>query len=154
MYGFDAVFVLNILVNLIWSVYAARIGADAERNGYIFWAVPASGVAFVLYLTVRFKISLLLRRYLKGDAEAYLPHHGILLMVLLMRTLMFGALGVQAYLAISKTSNGIAAGMSAFEAGVDCVLVLMMWIFVKLETGKFAHTKVEYDDDADPAIQG
>ena len=156
MYGFDAVFVLNILVNLGWSVYAARIGADAERNGYLLWAVPAAGVALALYLTVRLKITLLLRRKLRGDAEAYLPHHGILLMVLLMRTLMFGALGVQAYLAISKTSNGVAAGMSAFEAGVDCVLVLMMWIFVKMETGKFAHTKVQYDDDDAevPAVQG
>ena len=155
MRGFDVVFALNILINLGWSGYAGIIGASAERNGYLLWAVPAAGIAFALYLTVRFKVALLLRRHKRGDAEVYLPHHGILLLVLLMRTLMFGALGVQAYLAISKTSNGVAAGMSAFEAGVDCVLVLMMWIFVKMETGKFAHTKVDYDDEDEiPAVQG
>jgi len=147
MWGFDVVFVLNILVNFGWSFYAAGIGAAAEQSGYLFKAVPAAAAAFVFYLTVRIKIARLLYCRKRGDAEVHLPHHGILLMVLMMRILMFGALGVQAYLAISKESNGVAAGMSMFEAIIDCVLITMMWIFVKMETGKFAHTRVEYDDD-------
>ena len=147
MFGFDVVFLLNILVNLGWSFYAAQVGAVAEQKGYLFHAVPVAIIAFALYLTVRFKIMSLLRRRNKGEENISLPHHGILLIVLIVRSALFAALGLQAYLAIKSGGSGVASGMSMFEAIVDCILVLLMWIFVKLETGKFVHTETHYEDE-------
>jgi uncharacterized membrane protein len=89
----------------------------------------------------------LLRRRNKGEENVSLPHHGMLLIVLIVRSALFAALGIQAYLAIKSGGSGVASGMSMFEAIVDCILVLLMWIFVKLETGKFVHTETHYEDE-------
>ena len=73
-----------------------------------------------------------IRRKLRGEGS-YVPHHGILFLAMMVRVLLMGALGVQAYLAIKPGGSGVAAMMSAFESGVDVVFVIMIIIFIRLE---------------------
>ena len=132
LYGIDFALFGAVLLNLFWSFYAGKINAPEEQRFYLAAALPTSLLALAFYLTVRLKIMGYIKRKLRGEGS-YVPHHGILFMAMLVRVLLMGATGIQAYLAIKPGGSGIAAMMSAFESGVDVIFIVMIIIFVRLE---------------------
>ena len=133
LYGIDFALAGSVLINIFWSFYAGKINAPVEQRLYLTAALPVSLVVWVFYfLTIRLKIMKSIKRRLCGE-DVYVPHHGILFMGMIVRILMMGALGIQAYLALNPGGNGIAAGMSTFEAGVDIIFVIAIMLFVRLD---------------------
>ena len=132
VYGIDFALCGSVLLNLFWSFYAGKLNAPAEQRLYLTAALPASLVSLAFYLAVRMKIMKSIKRRMSGE-EVYVPHHGILFMAMIVRVLLMAALAVQAYVAIKPEGTGISAMMSAFEAGVDVVFVIMIIIFVRME---------------------
>ena len=132
IWGIDFALVFTVLLNLFWSFFAGIVNAPREQQLYLTVALPASILALAFYLPVRFKIMGSIKRRMRG-LEAYVPHHGILFMAMVVRVLLIAALGIQAYLAIKSDGNGVAAMMSAFESGVDIIFVIMIIIFVKMD---------------------
>ena len=133
LYGIDFALAGSVLINIFWSFYAGKINAPVEQRLYLTAALPVSLFVWVFYfLTIRLKIMKSIKRRLGGE-DVYVPHHGILFMGMIVRILMMGALGIQAYLALKPGGNGIAAGMSTFEAGVDIIFVIAIMLFVRLD---------------------
>ena len=89
-------------------------------------------LVLLVYLVLRGVVCRLIARYRK-DPSVKLPHHGIFIIVMLMRLLEAPVWIAEAYLAIKPDSNGIAAGMNAFEAGVDIVIIALFFLVIKLE---------------------
>lgn len=103
--------------------------------GTIIFYTVAMGfmcLALAFYLTIRMKIINCIRQRMRGS-DNYVPHHGILFLAMIVRFLLLFVLGIQAYMALTPGSTGVAATMSAFDAGVDIIFVLAIIIFVKLD---------------------
>ena len=132
LYGLDLIFGGNVLLCLFWSVYARRIGAAAEAGRYLALTLPVAVGVLLFYLVLRGTVCRLIARYRK-DPSVKLPHHGIFIIIMLMRLLEAPVWIMEAYLAIKPDSNGIAAGMNAFEAGVDIVIIALFFLVIKLE---------------------
>ena len=151
LYGIDFALAGTVLIDLFWSFYAGKINAPEEQRLYLAAAVPAASLALAFYLVVRTKIRSSIKRKLRGE-DVYVPHHGILFMAMIVRVLMMGALGIQAYLALKPGSNGVAAGMSAFESGVDIIFVIAIILFVRLDKlGTMTNAPAEAAETEAPA---
>lgn len=133
MYGFDALFILSVLSSAGFGMYTYNIGATAEAQRFLYIALPISILAALLYGTVRFQIRQRCKSILSGK-PASIPHHGILLLALLMRLGYFAAFQVESFLAISTGGNGAAGGLRAYENAIDIVLAAMLYLCMKFET--------------------
>ncbi|MBR7144836.1 MAG: MFS transporter [Lentisphaeria bacterium] len=132
IYGIDFALLATVAINIFWSFYAKKLNLASESRLYMTLALPVSVAAFVYYLTIRTRIMLNIRRRIRGE-NAFVPHHGILFLSMMVRVLLSGALGIQAFLALKGGSTGVAAKMSAFESVVDMVYVTMIIIFFKMD---------------------
>ena len=99
----------------------------------MYIALPISILAALLYGAVRFQIRQRCKSILSGK-PASIPHHGILLLALLMRLGYFAAFQVESFLAISTGGNGAAGGLRAYENAIDIVLAAMLYLCMKFET--------------------
>ena len=147
VYGIDFALFATVAINVFWSFYAKKHNLPEEHKIYLLAALPVSLIALVYYLAVRMKIMKNIKRKLRGE-DVFVPHHGVLFLVMIMRVLMLGALAVQAYLALKGGSQGVAGGMSAFESAVDVIFVTMIVIFVKLDKLGAATDKIEETQEA------
>lgn len=141
LYCFDFACGGTIIMTLVWSAYAQHINAAAEVNSYLTRALPAALTAGAYYLFIRHKITSRIKMA-ATDAAVVLPHHGILILAMLVRVLLLGALGVQAFLTIKPESGGIAGRMGMFESFVDIIYISMIWVFVKLECSSVTPDKL------------
>ena len=147
VYGIDFALFATVAINVFWSFYAKKHNLPEEHKLYLMAALPVSLIALGYYLAVRMKIMKNIKRKLRGE-DVFVPHHGVLFLVMIMRVLMLGALAVQAYLALKGGSQGVAGGMSAFESAVDVIFVTMIVIFVKLDKLGAATDKIEETQEA------
>ena len=145
LFGIDFALLATVLVNIFWSFYAKKLNLATESKLYMTLALPISVAAFIYYLTIRTRIMLNIKRSLRGE-NAFVPHHGILFLSMMVRILLLGALGTQAFLALKGGSTGIAAKMSAFESVVDMIYVTMIIIYFKMD--KLGAATAENKDSA------
>ncbi|MBO5721686.1 MAG: hypothetical protein J6S19_01110, partial [Lentisphaeria bacterium] len=132
MYGMDLIFTANVLFSIFWSFYAGIKGAADEAKLYMTLTLPIALVLLVIYWPIRCKITNAVKKH-RTDPTVLLVHHGLLMVIVLMRLLFSIAWGVEAYLAISPENGGIAAKMNAYEMGVDIIFLLLLCLVIKLE---------------------
>lgn len=141
LYGFDFVLCGTVLGYIGLSFYARSINAAGDAQTYLTVALPAAVAALGYYLVIRTVITRRIRQFM-SNKDVQLPHHGILLLAVIVRILLMAALAVQAYIAIKPGNGGIAGKMAAFESLVDIVYITMIWIFVRFECCKVTPDKL------------
>ena len=132
MYGMDLIFTANVLFSIFWSFYAGIKGAADESKLYMILTLPAALLLWVIYWPIRCKITGALKKH-RSDPSVRLVHHGLLMVIVLMRLLFTVAWSVESYLAITPESGGIAAKMNTYEMGVDVIFLLLLCLVIKLE---------------------
>lgn len=129
----DILFVISVIspIAMICLLNVWNIG-----KGQIFYLsanLPVSVVILVFWLILRKKITGNIQIIMDGG-RASIPHHGILLLAVIMRFLFQGVFVMEAVMLMQKSCSGnIAAKLNLYESSLDIVFLALIWLCTALE---------------------
>ncbi|MBR7144229.1 MAG: hypothetical protein IKD10_04735 [Lentisphaeria bacterium] len=132
--GYDLLFLLTVITPAVLGCFWKHWNSSAN-SADLYWMMnlPAAVIIAAAWLFLRNKISKNIKLASTGT-PAQVPHHGVLLLLLLMRLIFQAVFVLEAVMTMKLSGEGTtAAGLNIYESAMDILMLAAIWLCMKFE---------------------
>ena len=132
--GYDLLFLLTVITPAVLGYFWKHWNSSAN-SADLYWMMnlPAAVIIAAAWLFLRNKISKNIKLASTGT-PAQVPHHGVLLLLLLMRLIFQAVFVLEAVMTMKLSGEGTtAAGLNIYESAMDILMLAAIWLCMKFE---------------------